>query len=45
MEEIEVKSCFVAVKMVFHCIFGFSTLKNFWDALIVQKLVIKLAIQ
>jgi len=32
------------LKLVFNCIFGFSTLENPWDALIVQKLAIKLAI-
>ena len=32
------------LKWFFNCIFGFSTLKNPWDTLIVQKLAIKLAI-
>ena len=32
------------LKWFFNCIFGFSALKNPWDALIVQKLAIKLAI-
>ena len=32
------------LKQFFNCIFGFSTLKNPWDALIVQKLAIKIGI-
>ena len=32
------------LKWFFNCIFGFSTLENPWDAFIVQKLAIKLAI-
>ena len=32
------------LKWFFNCIFGFNTLENPWDALIVQKLAIKLAI-
>ena len=35
---------FYQLKWFFNCIFGFSTLKNPWDPLIVQKLAIKLAI-
>jgi len=32
------------LKWFFNCIFGFSTLKNPWEPLIVQKLAIKLGI-
>ena len=32
------------LKWFFNCILGFSTLENPWDALIVQKLAIKLGI-
>ena len=43
-KKLQLKQFLLQIKWFFDCIFGFSTLENPWDALIVQKLAIKLVI-